>query len=163
MSDIPERVYKKGEIVYRQRDYEMLLYDILYGAVALYQNYGTKDQILVKEYTDGCFGEVELVEALPRTTTAVATEQTAVRVYSREDFSALFQEKPAMVLSIMQQMSGRIRELQRQYNDACRVVAEAMEAERSGREKSDSLQHERKKLSDYYHDYLKLLGGNLVD
>ena len=75
-----------------------------------------------------------------------------------EDFSACFQEKPAMVMAIMQQMSARIRELTRQYNDACRIVAEAMEAEKRGHEKSVELQKERKKLSDYYRAYIKLLG-----
>ena len=154
-----ERVFKKGEVIYRQNDYEMCLYDILYGAVTLYQNYGQKDEIVIKEYDgDGYFGELELVEARPRTTTAVATERTQVRVYTKEDFGALFQEKPAMVMAIMQQMSARIRELQRQYNDACRIVAESMEAEKHGREKSSELQKERKKLSDYYRAYIKLLG-----
>ncbi len=164
MADQVERTYKKGEIVYRQKDYEMCLYDIIYGSVSLYQNYGTKEQILVKEMSSGgYFGEMELVEVLPRTTTAVATEKTHVRIYTAEDFSALFEKRPAMVLAIMQQMSARIRELTRLYNDACRVVAESMDAEKSGREKSARLQSERRKLSDYYQAYLKLLGGNLLE
>ena len=159
MAEIQERVYKKGDVIYRQNDYEMCLYDILYGSVALYQNYNTKDEILIKELLgDGYFGEMELVEARPRTTTAVALEKTQVKVYSAEDFSDCFQEKPAMVMAIMQQMSARIRELTRQYNDACRIVAEAMEAEKRGHEKSVALQKERKKLSDYYRAYIKLLG-----
>lgn len=164
MAEQVERTYKKGEIIYWQKDYEMCLYDILYGTVDLYQNYGTKDQILVKEMTSGgYFGEMELVEALPRTTTAVAREKTQVRVFTAEDFSALFEERPAMVLAIMQQMSARIRELTRQYNDACRVVAEAMEAEKNGREKSKKLQSERQTLSDHYHSYWELVGNGLAN
>lgn len=159
-SEPQERTYKKGEIIYRENQYEMCLYDILYGSVSLYQNYGTPGEVLIKAYEgDGYFGELELVEARPRTTTAVATERTIVKVYDRDGFAALFARRPSMVVAIMQQMSARIRELQRDYNDACRVVAEALEAERSGAEKSRRLQTERKKLSDYYHDYLKLLGG----
>ncbi|MBE6910161.1 MAG: Crp/Fnr family transcriptional regulator [Ruminococcaceae bacterium] len=164
MAEAQERVFKKGEVIYRQGQYEMFLYDILYGSVALYQNYGTKEQVLIKEMNqDGYFGEMELIEAMPRTTTAVATERTTARVYTAEDFGALFCEKPSMVMAIMQQMSARIRELTREYNDACRVVAESMAAEKAGKEKSGALQKERKKLSDYYHSYLRLLGGNLVD
>ncbi len=163
MAELQERVFKKGEVVYRQGQYEMCLYDILYGSVSLYQNYGTKEQVLIKALHDGCFGEMELIEVMPRTTTAVATEKTQARIYTAEDFGALFQEKPAMVMAIMQQMSARIRELTRQYNDACRIVAESMAAEKAGHEKSKTLQTERKKLSDYYNAYLKLLGGNLTD
>lgn len=164
MSEPQERVFRKGDVIYREGQYEIRLYDILYGTVRLYQNYGTKGEILIKEYADdGYFGELELIEARPRTTTAVAVERTQVTVYDREGFSELFQKKPAMVMAIMQQMSARIRELQREYNHACRVVAESLAAEKAGQEKSGALQRERKKLSDCYHSYLKLLGGNLVD
>ncbi len=155
-----ELAFKKGDIIYREGDYEMCLYDILFGSVALYQNYGTPDQIPIKEMnTGGYFGEMELIEARPRTTTAVAKEKTRVTVYGAEDFSACFTEKPAMVMAIMQQMSARIRELTRDYNEACRVVAEALAAEKAGREKSASLQRERQMLSDLYDAQAKPLGS----
>ena len=164
MGEQVERVYKKGEVIYRQHDYELCLYSILYGDVALYQNYGTKDQVLVKEMTTGgYFGEMELIEVLPRTTTAVARERTQVKIFTGEDFSALFTERPAMVVAIMQQMSARIRELTREYNNACRVVAEAMEAEKQGREKSKPHQRARQTLSDYYHSSWSLVGEGLAD
>lgn len=127
------RTFKKGDIVYRQNDYETCLYEVLYGGVTLYQNYGTKNQVLIKEIGPNSFlGEMEVIEARPRTTTAVATEKTEVKVISNEDFGALFTEKPALVMSMMQQMSARIRELTRLYNDACRVVSEAVDAEEQG-------------------------------
>lgn len=160
MAEPLELVFKKGQIVYRQHEYELRLYDILYGSVSLYQNYGTKKQILIKEIgSDGYFGEMELIEVMPRTTTAVANERTHVKVYTAEDFGKLFETKPAMVVAIMQQMSARIRELTRLYNDACRIVSEAVAAERAGRRKSEKLQSERRSLSDYYQAYLKLFGG----
>jgi CRP-like cAMP-binding protein len=91
MDNRVERTYKKGEVIYRQNDYETCLYDILYGSVALYQNYGTKDETLVKELNaDSYFGEIELIEARPRTTTAVALEKTEVKVITAESFGAYF-------------------------------------------------------------------------
>ena len=154
------RTFKKGDIVYRQNDYETCLYEVLYGGVTLYQNYGTKNQVLIKEIGPNSFlGEMEVIEARPRTTTAVATEKTEVKVISNEDFGALFTEKPALVMSMMQQMSARIRELTRLYNDACRVVSEAVDAEEQGCEKSEKLQSERKTLSQIYHAYLEASNG----
>ncbi|MBE7009444.1 MAG: cyclic nucleotide-binding domain-containing protein [Ruminococcaceae bacterium] len=154
------RTFKKGDIVYRQNDYETCLYEVLYGGVTLYQNYGTKNQVLIKEIGPNSFlGEMEVIEARPRTTTAVATEKTEVKVISNEDFGALFTEKPALVMSMMQQMSARIRELTRLYNDACRVVSEAVDAEEQGCEKSEKLQSERKTLSQIYHAYLEVSNG----
>ena len=159
MMDFETRVFKKGDIIYRQNEYETFFYELLYGGVTLYQNYGTPQQVLIKELAPGSFlGEMEVIEARPRTTTAVATEKTELKVITKDDFGMLFRDKPALVLSIRQQMSSRIRELTRQYNDACRIVAESMEAEKHGREKSSELQKERKKLSDYYRAYIKLLG-----
>ena len=46
---------------------------------------------------------------------------------------------------------------------ACRVVAESMDAESTGSEKSGRLQTERKKLSDYYHAYLSLTNFDPID
>lgn len=156
MAEFATRKFKKGEIIYKQNDFEMLFYDILYGSVTLYQNYGTPEQVLIKQLSSGFLGEMEVVEARPRTTTAVATERTEAKVITAEDFGALFQEKPAMVLSVMQQMSARIRELTRDYNNACRIVAQALEAEKAGREKSEELQQERQALSDIYYNYLTI-------
>lgn len=159
MAELAMRTFKKGEIIYRQDDYETCFYSILYGGVSLYQNYGTERQILIKEVGPNSFlGEMEVIEARPRTTTAVATEPTQAKVITSDDFGALFHERPAMVLSIMQQMSARIRELTRQYNDACRVVSESMAAEKAGREKSAALQSERQSLCDAY-DYFKRFEG----
>ncbi len=62
-------------------------------------------------------------------------------------------------MSMMQQMSARIRELTRLYNDACRVVSEAVDAEEQGCEKSEKLQSERKTLSQIYHAYLEVSNG----
>ncbi len=156
MAEFATRKFKKGEVIYKQNDFEMLFYDILYGGVTLYQNYGTPEQVVIKELSSGFLGEMEVIEARPRTTTAIATERTEAKVITAEDFGALFQEKPSLVLSVMQQMSARIRELTRDYNTACRVVAQAMEAEKAGREKSEELQQERQALSDIYYNYLTI-------
>ena len=159
MPQLEERVFKKGEIIYRQNDYQMCLYDILYGSVALYQDYGKADEQLVIELdAGGYFGELELIEARPRMTTAIAKERTHVKIVTSENFGLCFQECPSLVLSIMQQMSARIRALERSYNDACRVVAESVDAERNGREKSYKLQRDRQTISELYHSYIKFFG-----
>ena len=78
MADRRERTFRKGEIIYHENDYEACMYDILYGSVALYQHDGTKDEVLVKRLNaESYFGELELIEARARTTTAVALEKDA--------------------------------------------------------------------------------------
>lgn len=161
MNEWKELSFKKGEIIYRQHQFQRCMYILRGGCVALYQNYGEPNELLIKEVvSEGYLGEMELIEARPRTVTAVATEPTVLRVVTAEDFSACFEEKPAMIMAIMQQMSARIRELTKEYNDACRIAAESLEAENEGREKSPKLQSERKKLSDYYRACIRLFGAN---
>ena len=67
-----------------------------------------------------------------------------------ESFDAYFKESPAKVLLIMQNMSHRIRELTRDYLEACRAVAEAVETEKTGKEKSSWFKEKVRKLMDDY-------------
>ncbi len=154
MDNRTERTFKKGEIIYRQDDYEACLYDILYGSVGIYLDYGTKDETLLKEYGSGSyFGEIELIEARPRTATAVALEKTIVTVITAESFGAYFQEKPAVVMHIMQQMSARIRELTRLHREACRTTADAAQPEPHEKEKGGEQQAKRDELATIYRSY----------
>lgn len=107
------RSFKKNEVIFKQGSYEAWMYDIRFGKVGIYANYGQKDQRLLKEVgEDGYFGEMGLIEAYPRSATAVSlVSGTQCSVITSEDFSEYFSKKPAKILAIMQYMSHRIREL----------------------------------------------------
>lgn len=105
--------FKKKEIIFEQGAYESFMYDIRWGRVGIYENYGKKDQRLLRELdADDIFGEMGLVEARPRSATAVSLEKgTQCVLITADDFSAYFKDKPAKIISIMQRMSQRIRDL----------------------------------------------------
>ena len=118
--DAQERTYKKGEIIYREGDMDLSIYDILWGRVAVYINYGKENErLLTVVDSDGFLGMVGFLESRPQNTTAVALEKTVVAIITTESFGQYFQTRPAKVLSIMQYMSSRMRELTRGYLDAC--------------------------------------------
>ena len=92
-----------------------------------------------------------LIDGESRSATAVALEKdTRVEVINEERFGTYLQERPTKVLVIMQHMSHRLRSLTKDYMEVCGTVAEAVEAEKSGSEKSESLQKKMKKFNDVY-------------
>ena len=146
------RTYKRGEVIFKQGEYEPCMYDIHWGAVGIYVNYGTSGQKqLVELKPDEFFGEMGLIEASPRSATAVALEDgTKVQVITAETFNEYFKERPAKVFMIMQHMSQRLRRLTEDYLEACRTVAEAVETEQTGKEQSGGLKERLKKFAGIY-------------
>ena len=119
-----KKSFKKGEIIFHEGDESDSMFSVVSGTVGIYSQYGTpKQKLLTKLGVECFFGEMGLIEDLPRSATAVALESgTMVCIILPEDFNEYFKTRPAKVLSIMQNMSRRIRELTKDYMDACRVV-----------------------------------------
>lgn len=153
---------KKGEIIFRQGDASTCMYDVFWGKVGIYANYGTpEEKLLTTLEKEQFFGEMGMIEGLPRSATAVAlTSDTKVLVITPESFQSYFQERPVKVLLIMQNMSRRLRELTGQYLEACRTVAKSAEAERAGAEIGGDLQTELEKLSQVYQQSGNAHGDN---
>ena len=148
-----EKAFKSGEVIFKEGTYEPCMYELLTGTVGIYARYGQENEKLLTELkaeNGACFGEMGLVESMPRSATAVALDDVKVEVVTGEVFGTYFKESPAKVLLIMQNMSHRIRELTRDYLEACRAVAEAVETEKTGKEKSSWFKEKVRKLMDDY-------------
>ena len=50
-----DKTYKAGEVIYRQGELNMTMYDILWGRVAVYVDYGLPTQMLLNEVGDDGF------------------------------------------------------------------------------------------------------------
>ena len=120
MIENEQRQFKKGEILYHAGDFELNMYNILYGAVAVYADYGTANERKIVEMREGDFlNVISFLESRPRSSTAVALEPTIVSVIDIDNFGDYFREKPAKVMSLLQHMSARMRHLQKAYLEAC--------------------------------------------
>ena len=134
-----EKTFKNGEVIFREGTHEYCMYELLAGTVGIYVGYGQKNERLltkVEAENGACFGEMGLMELMPRSATAVALEEVKVEVVTEETFVAYFQERPEQIYAIMSQMGRRIRELSRDYLEVCRAAAEVVETKESGKEKS---------------------------
>ena len=134
-----EKTFKSGEVIFQEKTYEACMYELLEGTVGIYSHYGQQDEKLLTELkaeNGAFFGEMGLVESMPRSATAVALSDVRVEAITGKDFGAFFTEHPERVYAVMTQMGGRIRELTRDYLDACRAANEMVETKGSGKERS---------------------------
>ncbi len=118
-----DRQFKKGEVIFSEGEMGSTLYQIKEGVVTIYAGYGdSEQQELTKLGRDDIFGEIAVIEACPRSSTAVATEDVTVLEVGCEEVMDYFKTQPAMVMKIMKSLSGRLRELTDDYADASVAV-----------------------------------------
>lgn len=153
-----ERIFSNGEIIFKQGTYQSEMYTILQGKVGIYADYGTQQEKKLTELTAGeFFGEMGMIECYPRSATAVALDdETKIQVITPESFQDFFRKEPEKIFAIMKHLGKRIRGLSQDYLDACRTVAESVETERKGTEKSGWLKANLKKFADAYAESMKL-------
>lgn len=134
------RKYKKGQIISKEGVYELWMYDLMFGSVGIYANYGTADQVeLSINNAPSFFGEVGFIESMPRYGTSVALEDCAVRIINHDNLSEYFEKRPAKVVSIMESLAKRLRNIYKLFASACNTFEEFVEAEESGEPISEEL------------------------
>lgn len=145
------KTFSEKEIIFRQGDIADCMYEVKSGSVSIYANYEESDEKLLITLTEGStFGEMGLIESLPRSATAVAVAQnTQVLMITEDGFQEYFRMNPDKVLSVMKHMSSRIRTLTSSYLDACRAVSEYEESAASGKKSGWLKEHFRRFMKDY--------------
>lgn len=159
--DEQRKTYAAGEIIFREGEYAPCMYALVEGTVDIYVNYGKSSEAklsTLRASEKATFGEMGIVDAMPRSITAVAADAVTLNVITRETFADYFSNDPEVVMNIMRNVSRRIREQTEDYMDACRAIAEAMDcADR--REKSSWLKKTTGKLVGNY----RKVAGELAD
>ena len=147
--------FKKGEIIFRQGEPGNCMYDIHWGRVGVYAEYGTANEKKLAElYPGDFFGEMGLLEQSPRSATVVALEDsTQVSAIMESDFREFFEQNPAKVFTIMQTLSQKLRRTTQEYLDVCRTVYDVVEEEKQGAEGGHSKEVEQSLLA-IYNSYL---------
>jgi CRP-like cAMP-binding protein len=68
--------------------------------------------------TDGAiFGEIALLDGLPRTADATAITDCELMVIERRDFTPLIHERPELALKLIEVLCGRLRQTTEQLED----------------------------------------------
>ncbi len=133
--------YRLNEIVFRQGDESFCMYRVLRGKVGLFLDYGSSDEVKLAELLENqIFGEMGLLDHVPRSATAVVLEEeTELEAFTEEDASGFFEQNPESGMLLLMQMCSRLRSTTRRYVDVCHTVRDALDAETFGYQKNDEL------------------------
>jgi CRP-like cAMP-binding protein len=117
------------------------MYRVLRGKVGLFLDYGSSDEVKLAELLENqIFGEMGLLDHVPRSATAVVLEEeTELETFTEEDASGFFEQNPESGMLLLMQMCSRLRSTTRRYVDVCHTVRDALDAESFGYQKNDEL------------------------
>jgi CRP/FNR family transcriptional regulator/CRP/FNR family cyclic AMP-dependent transcriptional regulator len=105
-----KRTFGKGMIIFHKGSPGQTLYIIESGKVRIFILSESGQEISVNIYGPGdVFGELALLDGLPRSAGAVAMEKTVTFTLRRDDFLRHLEACPRMARSIMEVLSTRVR------------------------------------------------------
>jgi len=106
------RLYEEGSIIVKQGDTSMALYVVLTGRATIDRESEAGKTVRVDEVTHGgFFGEMGLIEDLPRAATVTAEEATECALLAKWDFQNELREDPDIALALLPVLTARIRSL----------------------------------------------------
>lgn len=143
--------FAKGEVIFAEGSPGHSLYEVLSGSVGIYVASGSAAEKKLTELgPGGVFGEVALLEAVPRSASAIAGESGAeVKEIREEEFLACLSEDPGRILKVMCRIGEWIRMRTDDYEEACTVISEFLSVT-EGAEEKESLAKRIIKLAAAY-------------
>lgn len=141
-----ERRFVPGDLVFHEDDAAQHFYIVLDGEVEVWKDYRSQDPDMLAVHGKGhMFGEMALIDDLPRSATIVVRKNARLLAIGREEFQRLLRERPSVSLSLLLSMStmvrrsnesfvedlrSRNRSLERAYADLKATQAQLLRAER---------------------------------
>jgi CRP-like cAMP-binding protein len=111
------RNYSPGEIVVRQEDPGVGLYIIREGAVSVWFEHPDLTRTLLASLSDGdFFGEIALLNEIPRSATVVAEKPTVLFGFFRSDLLSIMETNPETGAKIVYRLAQIVAERIRRMN-----------------------------------------------
>ncbi|MEX2227494.1 MAG: cyclic nucleotide-binding domain-containing protein [Dehalococcoidia bacterium] len=108
---VVERKYKKGETIVKEGEQAVAFFMISKGRVAVSRAGKSKNGKALAEFGAGnVFGEMALLDGLPRDATVKAIDDTECLVLSRWDFVAELRTNPHIAVAMLPILSRRLRQ-----------------------------------------------------
>lgn len=105
-----KRTFGKGMIIFHKGSPGRSLYIIESGKVRIFLLSRSGQEISVNVYGPGeVFGEMAILDGLPRSAGAMVMEKTVVYTLYRDDFLRCIETSPRMARSIIEELSSRLR------------------------------------------------------
>lgn len=101
------RTLSQGEVLFSEGDPGDDMYGVISGEVELRRG----EKVVQRIGPDGTFGELAIIDASPRSLTAIAAEPTEIAVINDRDFLFLVHETPTFAIDVMRSLSRLIHSL----------------------------------------------------
>ncbi len=105
-----ERTYPKGSIIVFEDDQGDALYLVADGQVKVVLIGEDGREVILSVLGAGSFfGEMALLDDQPRSAHVIAMEDSILLLLRRDDFQARLRQSPAIAISLLAELSGRLR------------------------------------------------------
>jgi len=102
--------FSSGERIFEQGDLGTEMYIIQEGTVEIIKHIGGQSHLLSRLEKGDFFGEMALLEAMPRTADAVAVTEVKVVAINGSRFDEMLRKNPEVAVRIIRKYSKRLRE-----------------------------------------------------
>ncbi len=117
--------FREQCVIFTQGEKSYEAYLVESGKVGLYINYKKANERLLEVVEEGgVFGEMAMLERLPRSAAAVAITDCTLISFDIENMLALFQSHPQVALKLITNLSERLRKTTSDFDEANRLLYE---------------------------------------
>jgi CRP/FNR family cyclic AMP-dependent transcriptional regulator len=103
--EVTPRSFSAGSVIFQQGELGDSLYVVQSGEVDIYVH----DQLVETVGTDGFFGEVALLDHVPRAGTAIAKTNCTLIPINERHFLFMVEETPFFAIQVLRAMAARLR------------------------------------------------------
>ena len=105
-----KRTYYKGSVIFSQGDDGDALFGVASGRVRISASASGGREVFLNIMEPGdAFGEIAVMDGLPRTANAVALDDSALIVIQRSDFLTFLEKEPQLAIHLLKLMCERLR------------------------------------------------------
>lgn len=123
---LQQRRYSKGEVIFHQGDVGTALFIVRRGEVAIRLSSSEGKEVILALLGRGdAFGELALLDGEPRSTDAVARDETHLLSLHQEDFRRFLGERPQVAMGLLAVLSRMVRRVTQLVHDSAFLDARA--------------------------------------
>ncbi|MGZ3457954.1 MAG: Crp/Fnr family transcriptional regulator [Archangium sp.] len=123
---LQQRRYNRGEVIFHQGDVGTALFIVRKGEVAIRLSSAEGREVILALLVRGdAFGELALLDGEPRSTDAVARDETHLLSLHREDFRRFLSERPQVAMDLLAVLSRMVRRVTQLVHDSAFLDARA--------------------------------------
>ncbi len=120
--------HKKGEVIYKDGDLGTEMYVVQSGAVRIFRELaGVKQELAIMEKGD-FFGEIAVLEGLPRTASAEALDEVELIEINSTTFDKMIRGNIEIAVRMLRKLSNRLQEANRKIELLSRATSKGQAA-----------------------------------